>query len=130
MPGVLDLPRWAGGLAAIAALGLLVWRMASLMATRKQKLRFIRGMVVVVAFLVVIAAAKNNTVNHALVLFIDAMLAFIVGTVPMGGEMRRIYRLRAETGSQQAMSQKEGTVAALVMIFALCVLVTVEYMVF
>jgi hypothetical protein len=113
---------------AVAAAGAFVWRFTSLMATRNQKLAVLWGLTAGTTVLVTTAVIKGNSVNHALLLFSDTMVAMVAGSVPLGREMRRLRHVNSDTSvTLGQVDAKYGTRMAWIILAVATLLIVGEY---
>lgn len=124
-----SVPLWAIGIAALASAGLLLWRTLSLMATRQQKMAVLKAIAVAVVFIGLIAGIKRNSAGHAMVLFADGMVAWTIGTLPVGRQMKAVNARTAETGFRQSLGPRNAKIGAYTMVGVLVVLLAVEYLI-
>lgn len=85
------------------------------------------GLASATAVLILVAAVKGNSANHALLIFIDGMVALLVGSLPLGREARRCKEIAATTGKLPQMSTKPANLIVLLIVTVGTVLIIGEY---
>lgn len=93
-----DVPTWALVVAALASAIIFATRHALLMSTRGQRLGYVAAAIGGAAVMGVIALAKHNSANHALLIYCDAMIAAVLGSLFAGEGLREAAKTAAQAG--------------------------------
>lgn len=126
LPGV---PVWILAIVAIVAAGVFLWRTYLLMANRSQRRAVLIALAIGLVFLGLSAGAKRSTASHAMVLFTDAMLAWVIGILPVSRQIKAANVHAAETGERLPIGPRNAKIGAYSITGVLALLLLVEYLI-